>query len=322
MNPTDLVDQAGHADQAERIVSAISHRLSLEFGNMRELLDGYGGSETIDTISAEMYSQLTTIRGLIEGGQILPECNLRLSQEEPHLPPCARPLRIGVFPTAADPFHWLHLLSGLKVMALHKLDKIIYVITGSDSRKPDLLRADIRHSLGRDILQLFSPLFAYSPIALDGALDGETNVFRILQLNPRQKVDAFYIAGTDHYHRHHPATGRPDTIQKLESGVTGKIFGYDERMSSISAIFLGRGEQTLNGIDTFLNTESVQRMALEASSTSIRKALAGYGPLEMLATLPYSLFWHIRRLALYSPIIPGISTAGSGVCLPPPLVLA
>ena len=344
VEPTDLVGRAGRAHQAEKIVSAISRRLSLEFGSMRELLDGCAGSGTIDEISAEMYSQLTTLRGLIEEGQIHPECSLRLSQEEPQLPPCDRPLRIGVFPTAADPFHWLHLLSGLKVMALHKLDKIIYVITGSDSRKPDLLRADIRHSMGRDILQLFSPLFAYSPIALDNALDGETNVFRILQLNPKQRVDAFYIAGTDHYHRSHPATGKPDTIQKLESGVQEKIFGYDERMSSISAIFLGRGERATNDIDTFLNIESVQWMALEASSTAIRKALAGYGPLEKLATLPYSLFRHIRRLALYSLVTPGISSTGSedpgvegrqalrcpppaglldaGVSLPPPLVLA
>ena len=38
--------------------------------------------------------------------------------------------------------------------------------------------------MGQDILRLFSPLFAYSPIALDNELDGETNVFGILQLNP------------------------------------------------------------------------------------------------------------------------------------------
>ena len=71
-------------------------------------------------------------------------------------------------------------------------------------------------------------------------------------------------------------------------------------MNSISAIFLGRGAQALNAVDTFLNTESVQRMPIEASSTAIRKALSGRGTLEKLATLPYSVFAHIRRLALYS----------------------
>jgi hypothetical protein len=297
MNTPNPADQA---DRAEQIVAAIAHRLSLELDNMDAFLDGFGGANMLDMIRAEIGSQLTTIRGLIEGGQILPQCNLRLSQEAPHLSPYERPLRIGVFPTAANPFHWMHLLSGLKLMALYKLDKVIYVIAGSDPRKPDLLCADIRHRMGQDILQLFSPLFAYSPIALDNALDGETNIFRILQLNPRQKVDAFYIAGTDHYYRYNPETGKPDTIQKLENGIEGKIFGYNERMHSISAIFLGRGERALNHIDTFLNTHCVQRMPFEASSTSIRKVLAGHDTLEKLAILPYAVLWYIRRMALHS----------------------
>jgi hypothetical protein len=284
----------------EQIVAAIAHRLSLELDSMNALLDGFGGADMLDMISTEIGSQLTTIRGLIEGGQIFPQCNFRLSQEAPHLSACDRPLRIGVFPTAANPFHWMHLLSGLKLITFYKPDKVIYVIAGSDYRKPDLLPADIRHRMGQDILRLFSPLFAYSPIALDNALDGETNIFRILQLNPRQKVDAFYIAGTDHYYRYNPETGSPDTIQKLEIGVEGKIYGYDERMHSIAAIFLVRGEQAPNRIDTFLNTQCVQRMPFEASSTSIRKVLAGHDTLEKLAILPYSVFWYIWRMALYS----------------------
>jgi nicotinic acid mononucleotide adenylyltransferase len=308
----NLVDQAERADQAEQIVAAIVRRLSIELDNMKELLDGFGGADMIDMISAEMNSQLTTIQGLIEDGQIFPQCNLRLSQEAPALSPCDRPLRIGIFPTAADPFHWMHLLSGLRATALNKLDKVVYVISGSDSRKPDLLRADIRHRMGKDVLRLFSPLFAYSSIALDNSLDGETNIFRILQLNPGQRVDAFYIAGTDHYYRHNPETGKLDTIQKLEDGVKGEIFGYDDTMNSISAIFLGRGEKASTRIDTFLNTESVQRMPLEASSTSIRKSLTGHGTLAKLATLPYSVLRYISSSGLYSPSIPGISRAHFG----------
>jgi nicotinic acid mononucleotide adenylyltransferase len=302
MNASNLADRARRADQADQIISIITCRLSRELDSMKEILDGVAGTGMIDLLRAEMSSHLQTIRGLMKDGQIFPRSNLRFSQEAPHLSPCDRPLRIGVFPTAADPFHWLHLLSGLKVMTLFKLDKVIYVISGSDSRKPDLLRADIRHRMAHNVLGLFSPLFAYSPIALDNSLDGETNVFRILQLNPRQRIDAYYIAGTDHYYRYNPETGKPDTIQKLENGVRGKIFTYDERMSSVSAIFLGRGEQTTNAVGTFLHIESVQRMSLEASSTSIRMALAGRDTLEKLATLPYSVFRYIRKLALYSSL--------------------
>jgi hypothetical protein len=300
MNPPTLV-QSERAGQAERTISAIGRRLALELDGMHELLAGFGACDLIDTISAEMSSQLTAIQGLIEGGQITPQCSIRLSPEAAHASPCDRSLRIGVFPTAADPFHWMHLFSGLKAMALSKLDKVIYVITGGDSRKPHLLRADFRHRMGQDILRLFSPLFAYSPIALDNELDGETNVFRILQLNPGQRIDAFYIAGTDHCHRHNPETGRPDTIQKLEDGVEKQIFGYDKRMNSISVIFLRRGGESLECVDTFLSTEFVPRMPFGTSSTSIRKALTGQGELADLAALPYSVFSYIRRLALYSP---------------------
>jgi nicotinic acid mononucleotide adenylyltransferase len=301
-NSLNSVHRASLANQAEQIVSTIAHRLSLELDGMKELLGGGSGSDTIDAISAEMSSQLTAIRGLIADDQIFPQCNLRLSQGAEHGEGCDRALRVGVFPTAGDPFHWMHLLSGLKAMAICKLDKVIYVIAGSDSRKPDLLRADVRHRMAQEILGLFFPLFAYSPIALDNTMDGETNIFRILQLNQKQKVDAFYIAGTDHYYRCSPRTGKPDTIQKLENGVKERVFGYDERMSSVSAIFVGRGKQQPNAVDTFLNIDFIQGMPLEASSTSIRKALTGRGPRERLAILPYSVLTYIRRSALYPEV--------------------
>ncbi len=91
--------------QSEHIVSAVSRRLGLELDSMKGLLGEFGGSDMLNMISAEMNFHLATILGLIEGGQIFPQCNFRLSQEAPHLSPCDRPLRIGVFPTTADPFH-------------------------------------------------------------------------------------------------------------------------------------------------------------------------------------------------------------------------
>jgi len=70
MNALNLADRA---EQAEQIVSAIALGLSLEFDSMRELLDGCGGSDVIDVISTEMNAGLSTIRGLIAEGQILPQ---------------------------------------------------------------------------------------------------------------------------------------------------------------------------------------------------------------------------------------------------------
>ena len=76
-------------------------------------------------------------------------------------------------------------------MARRRLDKVVCVIAGSDARKPGLVRTDLRHRMVEDVIRLFSPLFAYSQIALDTAMDGETSILRILELNQRQRVNAF-----------------------------------------------------------------------------------------------------------------------------------
>src|SRR3989304_2178121 len=56
-----------------------------------------------------------------------------------------RPLRLGVFPIAANPLHWAHLMSGLAAMERFCLDKIMFVIAGSDPRKPNLASAILGH---------------------------------------------------------------------------------------------------------------------------------------------------------------------------------
>ena len=91
-----------------------------------------------------------------------------------------RTARIGFYPVCADPFHWAHLLIGLSAMARFKLDKIIYMISGLEARKPDMTLPSARHAMGRSILGMFSPFFDYSAAALDGDLDGETSFFKAL----------------------------------------------------------------------------------------------------------------------------------------------
>ncbi|MGA2975002.1 MAG: hypothetical protein ABSF77_06805 [Spirochaetia bacterium] len=80
----------------------------------------------------------------------------RLSHGAPTLPPHKKLLRVGIFAVAADPLHWMHLLTGLKAIAHFNLDKVVYVISGNDPRKPNLLRADIRHCIGEGTLRLYA----------------------------------------------------------------------------------------------------------------------------------------------------------------------
>ena len=73
-----------------------------------------------------------------------------------------------------------------------------------------------RHPMGQEVLDIFAPFFEYSPIAVGTTHDGETNIFRILALNPSQGIEAWYMVGDDHY-RLVDKKGNPDTLPKLET---------------------------------------------------------------------------------------------------------
>ena len=200
-----------------------------------------------------------------------------------------RPLRLGVFPMAANPLHWAHLLSGLAAMERFRLDKVAFVVAGSDPRKPDLAAAYLRHRIAQEVLHLFHPLFDYSAIALGSSLPGEVNVFRIMASHGSRPLHVFYLAGSDHCHRFAPRTGHPDTIQRLEEGVRQGIHGFDPRVQGLSVVFLDRGDQR-EPVESFLDVHWIEQMPLKTSSTRIRGALRGQGPLCELAALPFTAY--------------------------------
>jgi hypothetical protein len=126
------------------------------------------------------------------------------------------------------------------------------------------------------------------------------------RLNPRQRIEAFYIAGMDHQKRFNSTTGMPDTIAKLENGIQKGLFAYDAGMHSISALFMEREGQVPVTVDTSLTIGFIPGTSFDASSTSIRKALARGVYSKSLATLPYSAFMDINERGLYA------SSAGFG----------
>jgi nicotinic acid mononucleotide adenylyltransferase len=255
---------------------------------------------SLDSIALYSWQCLASISELIEVGEINPYCRIRLSDLDAPALPVERPLRIGVFPTSADPLHWGHILCGLSSLASMKLDKVIFVIADRDPRKPRLTATEIRHRVARAVIEQFEPLFAYSPIALGTDYDGERNVARLLDLNSCQKIDAFYVAGADHCRRL-DACGRPDTIQKLESEVKNMRTrsGADHAMS---LLFLERNEPTAGteeAVETFLDVHVLPPIPLTCSSTAIRNAISNGGLFPPLTALPYSAYEDIQRLGLY-----------------------
>jgi hypothetical protein len=185
------------------------------------------------------------------------------------------------------------------VMASMSLDKIVYLIAGEDSRKPGMASARARHQLGRSVIEKFNPLFAYSSLAFDTALDGETNLGRLLSLNAGQPMEVFYIAGADHFRRK-TACGEPDTIQKLERVVEEQKMVGGER-NTISAVFLDREGmiREQGSVATSLKVHVLPPLPFSFSSTAVRQALCREAFSESLVSLPYSCLLKIQESGLY-----------------------
>ncbi len=271
------------------------------FGELAKMAQELGMlmcDEPFETIYRTAAEHLFAIEALCCDGDIDPRAWVRTCDGDKPCLPYPRRLRVGFYPIAANPLHWGHLLIGLRAMAQLQLDKVVYVISVRDPRKPDMGSADLRYIMASDMQKLFGPLFAFSSLARHSGCDGETNLFRFLKLNRQQQLDMFYIAGGDHYRRFYPGTEYPDTLVKLELHMDARIFSYKPSMHAISAALIERGSHA-DYVETCLDVRFLQTLPFAASSTMIRAALNGAGPRSDLAILPYSSYVDIRAQNLY-----------------------
>ena len=146
--------------------------VSRELACMQSLLGDHSDAGAFFTIERWAHSTIRSIAHLVKEGAICPRGDARLPSGERNRS-FARPFRLGVFPIAANPLHWLHVFSGLAAMARLQLDKVVYVVAGADPRKPALAPEQIRHCMAKKVLGLFSPLLEYSAIARGRATVGE-----------------------------------------------------------------------------------------------------------------------------------------------------
>jgi nicotinic acid mononucleotide adenylyltransferase len=296
----EWIDSYGTAQQpaSHPITEVIKGRIQKELADMAGVLGVALTTSPFREIWAEAEFYLDLIGSHLNNGK-LTSGPMAGSREEMGKVAFSRALRIGFFPVSADPFHWAHLLIGLSAMARFKLNKVVYVISGYDARKPAITPPTIRHAMGRSILNMFTPLFDYSSAALEGDLDGESSLFKILASHQAQRINAFYIAGADHGRRFDPDAGQPDTIQKIEEQVRRKTYGFDSKKQRISMIFVERGVAKWS-VEARLNISCMPGVPFEASSSAIRRALAGREKIDRLALLPYTAYLYIRALGLYA----------------------
>jgi nicotinic acid mononucleotide adenylyltransferase len=282
----------------------IAERVSRELASMRDLLGSQAGPGAIDALDRWTRATLERIEALFLGNVIglSPHARNRVRSGRPSF--AVRPQRLGVFPVAANPLHWLHILAGLATMETCRLDKVVYVVAGVDKRKPFLAPEEYRHDIAKEVLRLFSPLLEYSPIARGGDADGEENVFRVIASQHAGPLHAFYIAGSDHYRRFSNTHKGPDTLQKLEKGVRRHANGFNPRRHRLSVVFIDRGTP-LRNVRTFLDVRWVNAPPFRTSSTKIRGALAGDEPINELSFLPFSAYRAICSHGLYLARCPG-----------------
>lgn len=248
-----------------------------------------GYHDIFEIVSQSSGEFLDLIESHLHSGAINPHLTIRTSSAEPirqerHFSPA----RIGIYPVAADPFHWGHLLIGLQAVAHLKLDKVIYVLAGDDPRKPQMTPASIRHPLGISVLNLFNPFYAYSPIAIGTTADGETNLFKILALNAGRTLEAFYLVGDDHY-RLKDKNGNDDTILKIEKNRENPVSAFDASRHNLNIAFIER-EGKKEEVPSVLPVFFMPNIPFEASSTAIRSG--GYH------LMPYEAYRAIQKKGL------------------------
>ncbi len=253
------------AERAQ-IIGRVRRALHAQLDAMRHLEPA--DRPILSQVRAEGDDLLGHIARDMAAGKIDPRGTLRASAKAPQAAPQDREMRVGIYPVAADPFQWGHLLIGLRAIAAFGLDKVVYVLAGDDPRKPSMTPSDFRHPMGRAVLDAFAPFFEYSPIAVGTNYDGETNLFRILALNAGRRVKAFYLVGGDHY-RLTDKKGNPDTLPKLEKNAADPALGFDAAHHSVEAIFIARdgGEEH---VPTKMQVHFLPPIPFEASSTLVR----------------------------------------------------
>ncbi len=244
--------------------------------------------ELLETVAREADGALAKIQDRLDQGDIDPSSKIRLSASDPELPSSSRRMRIGVYPVAADPFQWGHLLIALRAVGELGVDKVVFVLAGDDPRKPAMTPVEHRHPMGQAVLELFAPFFEYSPIAVGTTLDGETNIFRLLALNPRQDLEAWYMVGDDHY-RLVDKRGNPDTLPKLGRN-DRRHREANPALHELKVAFIRR-ESPAEAVPTDLEVRFLANVGFEASSTQVRNG--------RWTLMPHAAFEHARRKGLY-----------------------
>lgn len=226
INKTFTGASGQHERQASDKITAIAANISDDI-NTAIQVHGLSADEyeyPFNLIVPAINNALQALYELWSRGEIDPSIRLHVCQNDHENKPedlPQRELKIGVYPIAADPMQWGHVIIALTAAAKHGYDKIILVPAGDDERKADLPAAALRHAMLKIIAAMFGDLVVVSDMSSDSTLDGEYTYMRIMEFFKGIKVRADYLFGGDHYLRDKNSGAsdvpdNPDTIRKAE----------------------------------------------------------------------------------------------------------
>ena len=230
-------------------------------------------------------------RGIGEGA-ILPWSFLRLSDTAPYPPLVGCAPNVGVFPLAANPLQWCHVLAALAAMATLKLDHVVFLIIDEDPHASALLPSETRHAMTADVLARFSPLLQYSPLRCTKG-DGRVGAFlRFLQINQRQPMKMHLLCGCA------PDVPCEGLDRELSDAMHDPAYGYDSWTHPVSLVFFsGTGER--KAPPTPFPSAVVKLPLSDAPLREPPVSLAGGDGRASLASIPYSGFRHLRRHGMH-----------------------
>jgi hypothetical protein len=226
-------------------------------------------------------------RGIGEGS-ILPWSFLRLSDTAPYPPLVGCAPNVGVFPLAAAPLQWCHVLAAFAAMAALKIDHVVFIITDEDSHASAFLPAETRHAMAADVLARFSPLLQYSPLRCAKG-DGRVGAFlRFLQVNRRQPMKMHLLCGCA------PDVPCASLGQELSEAMRDPAYGYDSWTHPVTLVFFGATGGRKAPSKPF-PIATVELPLSDALLPGLPASLAAGTGGASLASIPYSGFRHLRR---------------------------
>jgi len=178
-------------------------------------------------IQEDARSAIEKIAKKISEGKITPNIDIRTSPDDlgQEIKTSGKEAKIGVFVTACDPITWGHMVSALNAMAEHNLSKVIFVISGPDARRPVLGETmEERIEMACEFFPCFGGLFEYSNISMQDPAEGETQIWKIFDLNPDVKLTISYLVYDEHQHVINP---RKINEVKREIGGRQELFVGD-----------------------------------------------------------------------------------------------